>query len=204
MTNTFNNLKIQFPLDQCNKLYLKNLKGLIDNSITASSRIAAFRFDLRFPKGHLDRSDKVITKFFESLKAQLKAKEAKTKKEKKRVYPNNLRYAWIRERDTSGNDHFHCVIMVNKDAYGILGNFGNEEGNMAARIKKAWCSALGSPGLVIDGLVHFSKNGTYYLDKNAKDKKEQEAALFYRLSYFAKNDTKVYGTGKRSFGCSRS
>jgi len=93
--------------------------------------------------------------------------------------------------------------MVNKDVYGILGDFGSEEGNMAARIKKAWSSALGSPSLVIDALVHFSKNGTYYLDKIAVNKKEQEATLFYRLSYFAKNATKVYGTGKRSFGCSR-
>lgn len=204
MIKTYNNLKIQFPLDECNKLYLKNLNDLIESSLFSSNRIAAFRFDLRFPLGHIDQSDRVITKFFESLKAQLKAKDVKTKKEMKRVYPHNLRYSWVRERDTSGNDHFHCVIIVNKDAYSVLGGFNQEEGNMAARIKRAWCSALGSPGVIIDGLVHFPDNGTYYVDNNAKDKSIRQADLFYRLSYFAKNATKVYGSGKRSFGCSRS
>lgn len=204
MTNTFNNLKIQFPLPECNKLYLKNIEELIDHSLRSSTRIAAFRFDLRFPNGHVDQSDRVITKFFESLKAQLKAKDEKTKKAQKRVYPHNLRYSWVRERDTSDNDHFHCVVIVNKDAYSVLGGFNQEAGNMSARLKKAWVSAIGTQSHVKDGLVHFPTNGTYYIDGHSPDKPRQKEDLFYRLSYFAKNATKVYGSGKRSFGCSRA
>jgi len=70
--------------------------------------------------------------------------------------------------------------MVNKDSYGILGDFDREEGDMAARIKKAWCSALGSPGLVIDGLVHFTSQKTVLTIwiKTQKTKKSKRQACF--------------------------
>lgn len=203
MLHTYNELPVHTPLINSNKLHLDKLKSLIDVSLELSNRVSAFRFDLRFPKGHIDQSDKVITKFFESLKAQLVAKDKKTNAKGIRVYPNNLRYAWVRERDTSGSDHFHCVILINKDAYSVLGDFTKWEGNMAARIKRAWCSALGFPNTQIEGLVHFPINGTYCIDKNSPAKQQQINALYFRISYFAKNVTKVYGEGKRCFGSSR-
>ncbi|WP_157807968.1 inovirus Gp2 family protein [Marinomonas sp. ef1] len=203
MTNTFNNLPIHSPLATSNKDYLIKLVELINTSISLSSRVTAFRFDLRFPESHKEFNDGTITKFFESLKAQLTAKDKKTFREGRRVHPNNLRYAWVRERDSSISDHYHCVILVNKDAYSILGNYDKWGGNMASRIKLAWVSALGGANTPIEGLVHFPKNGTYYLDLNKEDYWKNYSDLFYRLSYFAKNATKCYGDGRRSFGCSR-
>lgn len=199
----YNDFHIHSPLEESNERYLRLIHQIIQSSVQRSARVAAFRFDLRFPVGMTDQSDKVIARFFDSLKAQLKAKEKKLIREGKRVHLHNLRYVWVRERDSSKSDHFHCVILVNKDAYSILGNYDKWEGNMASRIKLAWVSALGASNTPIDGLVHFPKNGTYYLDLNKGDYLKNYSDLFYRLSYFAKNATKCYGDGRRSFGCSR-
>lgn len=201
--NYYNDFKIHSPLAQSNENHLQLIEQVLKASVWRSRRVAAFRFDLRFPKGISNQDDHVITKFFESLKAQLAAKDKKNIREGRRVYPHYLHYAWTRERDTSDSDHFHCVILLNKDAYSILGNYDSWEGNMAARIKSAWVSALGMPGARIEGLVHFPMNGTYYLDLNSDDYFSVFADLFYRLSYFAKLETKGHTSSRRNFGCSR-
>jgi uncharacterized ubiquitin-like protein YukD len=202
MSHQYQGLKIHSPLAESNELYLSQLKALLDKSTVDSTRSIAFRFDLRFPAGYKGDVKKVITKFFESLKAKIKAKEAKTQREGKRVYPSNLKYAWVRENDGADNDHFHVVIILNKDAFSVLGNFKSTNANTAQRVKKAWCSALSYKEENSDGLVHYAKKGVYILDKNALSFNTTYCDLYYRISYFAKNRTKVYGTGKRSFGCS--
>ena len=201
--NQYQGLKIHSPLEESSELYLKQLKALLDKSTEESTRTIAFRFDLRFPVDYKDDAEKVITKFFESLKAQLKAKEAKTLREGKRVYPSRLRYAWVRENDGAKHDHFHIVIILNKDAFSVLGNFKSTNANTAQRIKKAWCSALSCKDEKSEGLVHYAKKGVYILDKNALSFNTTYSDLYYRISYFAKKRTKVYGRGVRSFGCSK-
>jgi hypothetical protein len=200
--NQYQGLKIHSPLSESNTTYLSQLKTLVDNSTVESTRVMAFRFDLRFPDGYKGESAQVITKFFESLKAQIKAKDAKTLKEGKRVYPSRLKYAWVRENDGSTTDHFHVVITLNKDAFSVLGKFDSPQMNTAQRIKKAWKSALSCKEESTNGLVHFPQSGVYILNKNDENYDGTYQLLYYRISYFAKNRTKVYGTGKRSFGCS--
>tara|TARA_R110000764_G_scaffold20693_2_gene52981 strand:- start:28856 stop:29476 length:621 start_codon:yes stop_codon:yes gene_type:complete len=200
--NQYQGLKIHSPLSESNATYLSQLKTLVDKSIAESTRVIALRFDLRFPKGYAGDQDKVITKFFESFKAQIKAKDARTQKEGKRVYPNRLKYAWVRENNGAKNDHFHVVIIFNKDAFSFLGDFKSAKINTAKRIIKAWGSALSYKEGDSAGSVHFTKTGVYTLDKNDESYDEAYRLLFYRISYFAKNRTKVFGTGKRSFGCS--
>lgn len=201
--NTYQSLKIHSPLTESSELYLRQLKALLDKSTEVTTRTIAFRFDLRLPVGYKGDDKKVITKFFESLKAKLKAKEAKTQREGKRVYPNRLKYAWVRENDGADNDHFHVVIILNKDAFSVLGDYKSTNANTAKRIKKAWCSALSCNTDNSGGLVHYAKKGVYILDKNSLSFNSIYGDLYYRISYFAKKRTKVYGTGVRSFGCSR-
>jgi hypothetical protein len=200
--NQYQGLKIHSPLSESNATYLSQLKTLVDKSTVESTRVMAFRFDLRFPDGYKGEGAQVITKFFESLKAQIKAKDAKTLKEGKRVYPSRLKYAWVRENDGSITDHFHIVITFNKDAFSVLGKFDSPQMNTAQRIKKAWKSALSCKEESTNGLVHFPQSGVYILNKNDENYDSTYQLLYYRISYFAKNRTKVYGTGKRSFGCS--
>lgn len=201
-SNDYLGLKIHSPLVESNKLYLSQLKSLLDKSLSDSTRVMAFRCDLRFPNGFKGDDSKVITKFFESLKAQIKAKDAKTLRDGKRVYPSNMSYAWVRENNGEPTDHFHVLITFNKDAFSVLGKFDSPQMNTARRIKKAWSSALSLDEESGSGLVHFCKAGVYTLDRNSEVYDETYKLLFFRISYFAKNRTKVYGTGKRNFGCS--
>ncbi|MHC9353997.1 YagK/YfjJ domain-containing protein, partial [Enterobacter ludwigii] len=53
------------------------------------------------------------------------------------------------------------------------------------------------------GLVHYPENCRYILDSNDFNFEGEYNKLLNRLDYLAKLDTKVYGDGDRSFGCSR-
>ncbi|MDI0637976.1 inovirus Gp2 family protein, partial [Escherichia coli] len=53
-------------------------------------------------------------------------------------------------------------------------------------------------------LVHIPDNPLYYLDANATDYRAVYDKLTFRVSYFAKERTKLYSRDERSFGCSQS
>jgi hypothetical protein len=94
--------------------------------------------------------------------------------------------------------------MFNRDRYRTLGSFAIDEGNLSARIKQAWAIALHRPLLDSARLVQFPKNAEYHLISNLISYEHDVKGFFYRLSYFAKVDTKRFGIGQRSFGTSRS
>jgi len=54
-------------------------------------------------------------------------------------------------------------------------------------------------------LIHFPDNPCYHLNiNNPPAYSESYNGLMYRLSYLAKERTKVYSNEERSFGCSQS
>ncbi|KJZ09289.1 hypothetical protein TW85_22425 [Marinomonas sp. S3726] len=201
----YQKLEILFALSECNEHYLSRIKITVDQSLKRSKRLVAFRFDLRFPANYQGDTEKVITKFFDSFKAKLKAIEKRQFRLGKRVYKSNLTYIWVRERYNSNNDHFHVVIMLNKDAFHSFGKLNSVNPNLATRIMASWASALSLKDTNKDarGLIHQAKNGMYVFNEKDDNYSEKYEAFFKRLSYFAKDRTKVYGTGRRSFGCSR-
>ncbi|WP_149010108.1 YagK/YfjJ domain-containing protein, partial [Escherichia coli] len=68
---------------------------------------------------------------------------------------------------------------------------------------RAWYSALGLELDDYPGLVHYPENCRYILDVNDFNFEGEYNKLLNRLDYLAKLDTKAYGDGDRSFGCSR-
>ena len=145
----------------------------------------------------------------EALNSRLEAEELRKRREGKRVYPCRLRYIWVKEKNYSDNWHYHVCILLNRDAYFTLGKFKHDKenrdvrSNMADRINDAWASALKILPEISRGLVHFSHNPIYYIDCNTPEAFQQYSDLFYRLSYFAKVETKHYGDHSKNFGCSR-
>ncbi|CQR23565.1 Protein of uncharacterised function (DUF3296) [Yersinia enterocolitica] len=53
-------------------------------------------------------------------------------------------------------------------------------------------------------LARFPDNPLYYLDVNSAGYREVYDQLTFRLSYFAKERTKLYSREERSFGCSQN
>lgn len=217
--NHWNNLPVQ---KECGPLvagYLERILDTLDAALNEYPRICAIRFDLRFPLGYWNPDTSVISRFMESLNAKLRADALRKERSGVRTHPCRLRYVWVKERNSSINWHYHVCIFLNRDAYFTLGKFQsdcksdiagtsvNDEhiaaSNMASRIRDAWVSALGVSLSNVVGLVHFPENPVYRINSNATTAIMNRDKLFYRLSYFAKVETKHYGDHSNSFGCSR-
>lgn len=167
-------------------------------------RILALRFDLRLPDNVLARIDSaVISRFFDSLKAKLKADSNKKRLAGKRVHPCPPRYVWVREfNQPAEKKHYHVLLLLNKDAYAFLGDYRASEGNLAALITQAWFSALGINDKRYQSLTYFPKNPCYYLDEKTLNADGVYAKLMTRVSYLAKERSKVSVEGERNFGYS--
>lgn len=216
MIYTYKGLEVLYPVSELNTHYLDRIILTMSKALKDYKRVHALRLDLRLPvsdseKDILRRDEvlnntfnqkNIIKRFFESLKAKIKAQEKRMKASEKRVYPCHLRYVWCRERNKSNNDHYHLVLFFNKDRYFSSGYRDNEE-SLVRLIMDAWSSALGEYVDNADRLVQLVYKGTHYLDQNKYDFENKYQALFTRLSYFAKNRTKHYGEGKRCFGTSQ-
>ncbi len=216
MIYTYKGLEVLYPVSELNTHYLDRIILTMSKALKDYKRVHALRLDLRLPvsdseKNILRRDEflnntfdqkNIIKRFFESLKAKIKAQEKRMKASEKRVYPCHLRYVWCRERNKSNNDHYHLVLFFNKDRYFSSGYRDNEE-SLVRLIMDAWSSALGEYVDNADRLVQLVYKGTHYLDQNKYDFENKYQALFTRLSYFAKNRTKHYDEGKRCFGTSQ-
>lgn len=198
---------------QINRAYLARSMEVLYGELDSQACTCAIRTDLRFAAETLasdvdslvclQRSDPaVITRFFQSLKSQLYEEHYR---QQRYGAPWLFRYIWCREKDTGLYPHYHLVLFFNKDHYAYLGDYNNPDANnMATRIQKAWCSALGLPYPHYAHLVHFPENRMYWISRSAANNREQIYADFlFRLAYLSKVDTKDINDGQRNFGCSQ-
>ncbi|MDH0356653.1 inovirus Gp2 family protein [Morganella sp. GD04133] len=194
------------PIEQYNHEYIKKINSAIRKSLASQSRVTAIRIDLRFPNLLIPHSDdtKVITRFFESLKAKIQADLTRKSKSWERRCASEIHYVWVKEvGEINNKNHYHILLMVNKDIYKGLGNFNQNDVCLGILIQQAWCSAMNIPYPENRYLVHFPENPTYWLNANSIEIENQISALNERCLYLAKHHTKHYGEGERSFGCSR-
>ncbi|MER1477280.1 inovirus Gp2 family protein [Enterobacter hormaechei] len=196
---------------------LNSLLEMVYDTLEQHNRILAIRTDTRFALSHVpgepdlpiyfQREDaQVITRFFESLKSQLRADHKRSKRPGNPTFPS---YGWCRERDSSVHPHYHLALLFNADVYGYLGNYQDSDAdNMATRIQKAWCSALGLAHEDYSTLAEFPPNAVYRFSRfDALDRNPVYWNFLVRLAYFAKTRTKDVHSGYRNFGtsqCSRS
>lgn len=104
---------------------------------------------------------------------------------------------------TAGYPHYHAVLFLNKDLFRGIGHYRGEAQSLGGMIQDAWLSALDlREHDEYRSLVHFPKNATYVIDRYSPRYEELLASLVYRISYLAKEDTKVYSRRERSMGCS--
>lgn len=181
--------------------YLVRLKQTFDKALSTHPRTWVIRFDLRIPQWMDAMDTAVISRFLASIKSQIEADQERKAREGIRVYPCTIRYAWAREQNLSLHWHYHVALFLNADAYRYLGDITANEGNTAARIKKAWASALGVDINQVNGLVEFVRD--FLLDSNdpwlaARSLDE----CFKACSYLTKVVSKQYGNGTKNFSCS--
>jgi len=182
--------------------HLAAISRMLANVLSDTPRAYAVRFDLRLPAEFDVTDTEVITRFFNAFRRLLEAADQEKIKEGKRVHPHRLRYCWTREWSSEGKPHYHVLIILNHDRYRTLGAFKNTDGNLSSRIKTAWAIATGQNYTSVDRLVHFPNNAEYRLKRLSVDFQQQLHNLFYRVSYFAKAESKAFGICQRTFGTS--
>lgn len=184
--------------------YLKRIHDCLYRALERHSSICVMRFDLYVPSHvciDVLLSNTLISKFLASMRAKIEHAQAQSRNEDHRVHDADMRYMWCREISSNGRVHYHVALVFNHSAYAFMGKFKSTRSNMYARIHGAWASAL---GMYIDdmrGYVHIPENPTYQI---TRDDAESFLHVFYRLSYFAKMQTKEYNQGFHTFGCSNN
>ncbi|HCG6498400.1 TPA: inovirus Gp2 family protein [Vibrio parahaemolyticus] len=188
--------------------YLRAIYGVLEKATREHPRTTAIRFDLHLP-GVMGWSDmpceygtEVITKFMESLKAQIKADLARKKREGQRTHLCTVRYIWAKEISKANQPHYHVAILLNKDCYFGLGDYRTIRKNVAGIIYRAWASTLKLDSNDVMSLVHFPDTPYHHLNSNGTEYDQQCNEVFKRLSYLAKHETKSYGFRAKNFGYS--
>lgn len=185
-----------------NEEYENRLEQVIEKALDDYPRTLAVRLDLRLPNCEYFAYDSdVMKRFIASLTAQIKAHERRKSKTNHRVHKTRVRYVWVRERNSSHNDHYHLLLLFNHDAYFRVGSY-NSSTSLAYRIIKAWASALGIDIDDASGLVHFALKGEYQINTHDDNFEYEVDSLFERARYLCKFETKNINPQYRSFGYS--
>lgn len=193
-----------------NKTYLNRMLSITNNALEEHSATFAVRVDLHLPVASVEGdgitclpnlSPGLLSRFADSIKAQIEHYRGVRIKRGERVHPCKSRYFWVREQDSAVNPHYHVALFFNKDLFWKLGDFNASENNLCNMIRKAWLSALElSEYDEYHRLVHFPDNGTYVLNTRSPDFPKQYDSFVYRIKYLAKEETKQIDPKVRSFG----
>lgn len=188
-----------------NPYYQARIIETVDKALLRHPRTTAIRLDLRIPDDYWSAfPSSLITRFFESLKAKVAVDLRRKERSWQKKLACKVSYVWVRELGpVNGKLHFHVLLLLNKDVYLTLGDFKRESGTLAALIQEAWCSALSLPYHQHRRSVHFCKGGVVHMNSNHSDFMRQWQLVMEKANYLAKEATKHYGDGLRSFGCSR-
>lgn len=200
-----------------NKFYVRRITETIDKALNHYPRLLGVRFDLRYPDEeerldcptrYYDKSD-VISRFIESVKAQIAEDIERKRKAGKTTLTCDVRFVWVRElRQDEMKYHYHVVLLLNKDAYQWPGKRHTEtsfdRSSLFQIVINAWIRAIKRSDFDknFHGLVHRPKTGFYRLNRNSPDFKADYEELTERAMYLAKERSKDKSDGRRNFGCS--
>ncbi|MBB4864034.1 hypothetical protein HNP46_002894 [Pseudomonas nitritireducens] len=184
--------------------YLQILQRITERSLADHREVFAVRFDLQFPEVEFTpwhwMTNEVISRFVESLEERIQNARKKAAVDNKKAHKTTVRWMWVKEYgdDSSrANPHYHCLLLLNRDAFNALGKFDLERDNLYSRLVSAWASALGVEDWQAMGMVHIPTNACYSITT------EGYSGYFYRMSYLCKARSKVYGNGQHACGYSR-
>jgi hypothetical protein len=201
----FRNLPVMVPRGPLILNYLERLHETLHRSLADHARTFAMRFDLRYPglmPAGIDLSNRAISTFFEVLKDVIQIDREGASQRNGFAHSTRVRYAWAREYGQDGKPHYHCLLLLNRDAYHTVGRFDSAQQNMFKRIFTSWANTLGLAETSAEaaGLVHIPASAVWHLDRGNVRELED---IFFRASYLCKAATKCFGDGQHGFECSR-
>lgn len=183
-------------------ILIKN-ERVLSKALDYHPRTCLLRFELKFPCSYMG-SPEVISKFFNAFRDRIKVDLTSKSANRNRRIHSHLGYIWVKECSGQHGWHYHVAVLVNYDVYNCFGAINSQNKNMYQRIEASWASALGIAQIDAKGLVHLPGNCVYKLDTNSVNYLDDIQGVLFRLSYFAKVDTKPYGdvSSRRFYGTS--
>jgi hypothetical protein len=141
--STYLGLRIQQDKGPFIREYLSRLHQTVTRAVSQYQRVFAFRLDLQFPSGQIDRRfvyrNEIIDRFLESFKAKIRHNRDMAQRKNKYAHDTVVRYVWTREvGQQRGRPHYHLVIFLNYDAFYALGRFVHGRDNIFNRLQEAW------------------------------------------------------------------
>lgn len=186
--------------------YLDQMMLTMNRALEESDNVILYRFDLRFPYwfdlGDIEQlPSNYITKFWSSLKSQVRAHVTRLLKEYDEYIDHWFRYFWCKEvKDVGSKPHYHAAVLLPRQFFDLIAcRF--DEVNLEGILKEAWARAINVPVYEALRAVWIPDNNVYPI---SADNRSSYAEAFYRVSYLAKTSTKLYGDGSQWFGSSRT
>lgn len=218
--NQANVRRLERRYGKLNHDYVQGIINTMGNALDQYPRLLAIRVDLRFPDEEecpdcptqCYTASAVITRFINSVKAQIKADIKRKRKAGKRTLTCNVRFVWVREFNQEGSKkHYHVLLLLNKDAYAWLGKIEQSPDNAFNQsvfnmVVRAWIRAIKREYTENKyvGLIHIPLSGFYQLNRNNRYFEDTYEDLTSRAIYMAKEYSKDNSDGQRNFGCSQN
>ncbi len=203
--------------------YLERIHETMNRAIHSQASTMAVRVDLMLPTSGYVRGGNWVRSFIDSLQSQVDI-DMERRRRKRWAPTVKIEYVVVRERVVGKQAHYHVCLFLNGESYHGLGAIPTRRGSgavsfdpdvpgdpraehadsLAKKIVTAWARALGWTMGEAVGLAHFPVGGVYRLRRSGVGFEAKEAALFNRLSYLAKAESKEFGQGERNIRYSRA
>jgi len=195
--NTFNNLPLNRSEKKDEGFYceiLQAIEALLGHMIQSHNKVFFIRLDLTYPAysayEYPGKND-LISRFIESLSLYHKRKK------------HDPKYLWVRERSSTGQVHYHLMLLLNGDyvqnAHGVLVH-ANNLWQRCLNVE----NAKGLVHLCTSAEGHYDPYGGVMIKRNATEYTQVHATCFERASYLAKRYSKGGAPAYvNEFGCSR-
>ena len=214
-TTTFENLPLiesrRYGSFEFIKQYLTSNKRVIDNALDVHHRTIALRVDLHLPCNNFNPDYPKITKeiemtrFIKSFKSKIHALMNRRRRDGNCTHNTCVNYIWVCEYGKNNSYHYHLVLFLNHNTFRHPGikTTPQQSSPLINIIVEAWERALMVSFETAWDLVTIPQNAIYSLIQTGCPEEDRNYCdLFMRLSYFAKLNTKVYGTNRNSYGSS--
>lgn len=173
----------QYPV----KEYLHNaFNSLLSDYLSRHSKVMPVRFDLRFPASEtMGATNTHISRFMAKMVQRFKRAGL------------DPAYAWVREKGSSHNPHYHCLILLN-------GHKTRSSNIVFTVAESLWESTIGHDAKGLVNRCNINRNGEFQTNGDIIHRQGSFPHVERQIGYMAKPDGKGEShDGLRDFGMSR-
>lgn len=184
--------------------YLDQIYDTLQKALDQYTRIFVIRIQLKYPyllvKPEDELTNALVQRFTTLLEERIKYHMKKVGEPHQQVDDIAVRYSWAEDRCKEGGPRYHLLLLLNANAFRMLGYSNRGLECMRGRLVSVWADTLGLAAIRCSGLVHVSKRAIASVD-SARLSAEMHH-ISWSCQFLSRVAAKRHGYGIRSFGCS--